>query len=49
MRSVFLPDALASIEPGGTWNHGGIVLVLALWLILGAVVARAMFRWIPRN
>ncbi|MFN8049054.1 MAG: ABC transporter permease [Ancrocorticia sp.] len=48
MRSVFLPDTLATIEQGGTWNHAGVALTLTLWLILGAVVARAMFRWIPR-
>lgn len=49
MRSVFLPDALAAIEQGGEWNHAGVALTLGLWLILGAVVARAMFRWIPRS
>lgn len=49
MRSVFLPDIFAAIEQGGQWNHGGVALTLGLWLILGAVVARAMFRWIPRN
>ncbi len=49
MRSVFLPDALATIEQGGEWNHAGVALTLGLWLILGAVVARAMFRWIPRS
>ena len=41
-------QVFATIEQGGTWNHAGVALTLTLWLILGAVVARAMFRWIPR-
>ena len=49
MRSVFLPDAMAAMEPGGSWNHGAIALVLVLWLILGAVVSRTLFRWIARG
>lgn len=49
MRSVFLPDSMASLEIGGSWNLGGIALVLGLWLVLGTMVARAMFRWIPRG
>ena len=49
MRSVFLPDTFATIEQGGSWNHAGIAVVLAVWLVLGAVVARLLFRWIPRS
>ena len=49
MRSVLLPDAMAAMEPGGSWNHGAIALVLVLWLILGAVVSRTLFRWIARG
>ena len=49
MRSVFLPDTMAALESGGTWNYGAIALVLGLWLVLGTLVARAMFRWIPRG
>lgn len=45
MRSVFLPDAFASAEPGGAWHLGLGILVLAAWLIGGAVACLLTFRW----
>ncbi|MBT2500964.1 ABC transporter permease [Curtobacterium sp. ISL-83] len=45
MRSVFLPDAFASAEPGGTWHLGLGALVLTAWLVLGTVVCLLTFRW----
>lgn len=49
MRSVFLPDSYAAIEVGGTWNLGGVALALAIWLVVGFVIARITFRWIRKN
>jgi ABC-2 type transport system permease protein len=45
MRSVFLPDSAAALEPAGTWEHGRTALVLAAWVIIGAVVMARTFRW----
>ncbi|MFD2091976.1 ABC transporter permease [Blastococcus deserti] len=45
MRSVFLPDAVAALEPTGTWEHGRTALVLVAWVIIGAVVCARTFRW----
>jgi ABC-2 type transport system permease protein len=49
MRAVFLPDALASVERGGTWDLAGVALVLAIWLVGGTVAAATTFRWIRRD
>ncbi|MBM7807493.1 ABC-2 type transport system permease protein [Geodermatophilus bullaregiensis] len=45
MRSVFLPDAAAAVEPAGSWEHGTTALVLAAWVIIGVVVCARTFRW----
>ncbi|MGY1732384.1 ABC transporter permease [Geodermatophilus sp. SYSU D01045] len=45
MRSVFLPDAAAIAEQAGGWEHGRTALVLAAWVIIGAVVCARTFRW----
>ncbi|MDP4332153.1 ABC transporter permease [Curtobacterium sp. A7_M15] len=45
MRSVFLPDAFASAEPGGAWHVGLGALVLTAWLVGGAVACLLTFRW----
>ncbi len=45
MRSVFLPDAAAAVEPAGNWEHGTTALVLAAWVIIGVVVCARTFRW----
>lgn len=49
MRSVFLPDAFASAEPGGAWHLGLGTLVLAAWLVLGTVACLLTFRWNRRD
>lgn len=49
MRFVFLPDDLASLEQGGSWNLAGVATALGIWLIVGFVVARLTFRWIRKN
>jgi ABC-2 type transport system permease protein len=49
MRSVFLPDGFAAVESGGSWNLPAVALVMAAWLVAGALVARFTFRWVRRN
>jgi ABC-2 type transport system permease protein len=49
LRSVFLPDAMAAIEPAGGWELGRTALVLALWCVAGLVLCVATFRWQERG
>jgi ABC-2 type transport system permease protein len=48
LRSVFLPDALAAVEPAGSWELGRTALVLAAWCVAGLVLCVATFRWQDR-
>ncbi|MBL7496034.1 ABC transporter permease [Frankia sp. CNm7] len=45
MRSVFLPDAAASAEVAGSWEHGLTALILAAWVVVGVAVCARRFRW----
>ncbi|MCK2243123.1 MULTISPECIES: ABC transporter permease [unclassified Crossiella] len=45
LRSVFLPEELQRMEPAGSWDHPGIAIVLALWIVAGLVLSVATFRW----
>jgi ABC-2 type transport system permease protein len=45
MRSVFLPEAAAVVEPAGTWEHGLTALVLVTWGVAGVVVCVRTFHW----
>jgi ABC-2 type transport system permease protein len=49
MRSVFLPDEAASLEPAGSWEHGTTAAVLVAWLVVGLVVGVRTFRWRRRD
>ena len=49
MRSVFLPESFAAAEPGGTWNLGGVLVALLIWLVVGVIVSRMTFRWIRKD
>lgn len=49
MRSVFLPEHFAAAETGGSWGLGLVALNLAVWLVVGLVVARFTFRWQRRS
>lgn len=49
MRSVFLPEAAASLEPTGGWEHGRTALVLGAYLVVGLAVAVRTFRWRRRD
>ncbi|NCT89711.1 ABC transporter permease [Cellulomonas sp. APG4] len=49
MRSVFLPDAAAALEPSGSWQHGATAAVLVAYLVVGLVVGVRTFRWRRRD
>jgi ABC-2 type transport system permease protein len=49
MRSVFLPDSFKAIEQGGSWDLPGVLLVTAIWLVVGLVLCRVTFRWIRKD
>jgi ABC-2 type transport system permease protein len=49
MRAVFLPDEFEAIEPGGHWNLAGVVIVTAIWLVVGLIATRVTFRWIRKD
>ncbi len=45
LRSVFLPDSFAAVEPAGNWEIGRIALVLGIWCLIGLVLCLSTFRW----
>jgi ABC-2 type transport system permease protein len=49
LRSVFLPDSMAALEPAGSWELGRTALVLAVWCVVGLVLCVATFRWQERG
>ncbi len=49
LRSVFLPDSMAAVEPAGSWELGRTALVLAVWCVVGLVLCVATFRWQDRG
>ncbi len=49
MRSVFLPDSFKAVEQGGSWDLPGVLLVTAIWLVVGLVLCRVTFRWIRKD
>lgn len=49
LRSAFLPDTWAAQEPGGAWNMPMVLIMIAIWLIVGLVLSRLTFRWIRKD
>jgi ABC-2 type transport system permease protein len=49
IRSVFLPDSFETQEPSGSWQHGTIATVLAVWCVVGLVLCLRTFRWRRRD
>jgi ABC-2 type transport system permease protein len=49
MRSVFLPEQAAALEPAGSWEHGRTALVLLAWTAAGLVLCVKTFRWQSRS
>lgn len=49
MRSVFLPEHFAALEPSGGWDLGLVALNLGIWLVVGLVLSALTFRWVRRS
>ena len=49
MRSVFLPESAAALEPAGTWEHPMTAAVLAAYLVVGLLIGARTFRWRRRD
>ena len=49
MRSVFLPDSLASVELTHSWRHVETFGVLAVWVVLGLALAPVLLRRMARR
>lgn len=49
LRAAFLPDSVASGEPGGAWDLPLVAGMLLAWLVIGAVLTKLTFRWIKRS
>ncbi len=48
-RSALLPSYFQQVEPGHVWNHQQIAFVLAIWCVIGLVIAAKTFRWTGRG
>lgn len=48
-RSVFLPAGFETVEPGGRYDLPMTFLVLVIWAVAGAVLARLAFKWPPQK
>lgn len=48
-RSALLPAYFQRIEPTHAWDHGQTALALAIWCVIGLVVAARTFRWTGRG
>jgi ABC-2 type transport system permease protein len=49
MRSVFLPEHAAALEPAHAWEHGRTAVVLAVWIVAGLILCAKSFRWQSRR
>jgi ABC-2 type transport system permease protein len=47
MRSVFLPASYGAQEVGGSFHLGQCALVLGIWAVIGLVLCKRTFRWLP--
>ncbi|GAB3129958.1 ABC transporter permease [Microbispora hainanensis] len=45
LRSVFLPNDFAHVEPAGVWELDRVALVLAAWCLAGLALSFLTFRW----
>ncbi|WP_293694594.1 ABC transporter permease [uncultured Agrococcus sp.] len=49
MRFAFLPEAARFVELDHEWNLGMAVGMLAIWTVVGVIVAAITFRWVKRS
>lgn len=45
LRSVFLPDSFAAVEPAGSWELGKVALILGAWCVIGLAICIRTFSW----
>jgi ABC-2 type transport system permease protein len=49
-RSVFLPDSFLKVaEPGQSWQHGQMAVVLIAWCVVGGLLCARTFRWVKKS
>jgi ABC-2 type transport system permease protein len=48
-RSALLPSYFQSVEPGHSWHHPLMALVLGAWCVVGVAVSVWTFRWTDRG
>jgi ABC-2 type transport system permease protein len=49
LRSVFLPEQAAALEPAHSFELGRVALVLAVWIAAGLILCIRTFRWQNRR
>ncbi|MEP7034384.1 MAG: ABC transporter permease [Dermatophilaceae bacterium] len=49
LRSVFLPEAFAATEPGGTWQTPTTAIVMIVWCVLGLAITKRTFTWMSER
>ncbi len=48
-RAALLPDSMAAVEVGGSWQLGTTAVVLVAWVVVGLVLCTTTFRWRRRG
>jgi ABC-2 type transport system permease protein len=49
MRSVFLPPAYGHAEVNGSFQLPRVALMLGIWSVVGLLLCRRTFRWLPQG
>ncbi|HTF09188.1 MAG TPA: ABC transporter permease [Asanoa sp.] len=49
LRSAFLPDSFASVEPGHSWELGKVALILGAWCVIGLILCITTFKWTTKR
>lgn len=49
LRASLLPEAMAAVEVGGSWRIGWVLAVLAVWALLGMVLAPRLLSRMARR
>lgn len=48
-RSALLPAYFQKVEPGHSWDHATMALVMGIWCVAGVVLSARTFRWTGRG
>ena len=49
MRAAFFPEAMAALEPSGSWELPTVAPALGIWCVVGLAVTLTTFRWKTRK